>query len=391
MPRKNCILNLPGFTIQKTYGTNPLVMEIYYRRKARCPHCQTTKLRKKSRFMRQVRHESIGLRQTLLRFKAYKFYCYRCKRYFNQSFPGIGKYQRATERLRTQVFQQHTQGICQKDLADQLKLGKATVERWYHAGYLRLNNHIKIRHCPKILGIDEHAFSKKQGYATTLSDLGKHKIFDVVKGRSARDLKDYLQHLPGKEKVKVVCMDLSHSYRSIVKQYFPRALIVADRFHVVRLLNQMCLQTYQLIDPTVKYQRGLLGALRTRPDKLTAIRLAKRDTYFAEQPAIAAIYTFKQTVHRLLMYKHRTARYCRRLLPIWISVMKQLKSSRFKPLQTLGKTLYRWREEIVRMWRFVKNNGITEGFHRKMKLIQRRAYGFRNFENYRLRVRVLCS
>ena len=36
-------------------------------------------------------------------------------------------------------------------------------------------------------------------------------------------------------------------------------------------------------------------------------------------------------------------------------------------------------------------DGITEGFHRKMKLIQRRAYGFRNFENYRLRVKVLCS
>ncbi|HCX3394755.1 TPA: transposase [Legionella pneumophila] len=31
------------------------------------------------------------------------------------------------------------------------------------------------------------------------------------------------------------------------------------------------------------------------------------------------------------------------------------------------------------------------GFHRKMKLIQRRAYGFRNFENYRVRVRVLCG
>ncbi|PUT38513.1 ISL3 family transposase, partial [Legionella taurinensis] len=49
-----------------------------------------------------------------------------------------------------------------------------------------------------------------------------------------------------------------------------------------------------------------------------------------------------------------------------------------------------WKEEIVRMWRFSKSNGITEGFHRKMKLIQRRAYGFKNFENYRTRVRVLC-
>ena len=41
--------------------------------------------------------------------------------------------------------------------------------------------------------------------------------------------------------------------------------------------------------------------------------------------------------------------------------------------------------------RFTKNNGITEGFHRKMKLIQRRAYGYRNFKNYRLRVLVECG
>jgi len=46
---------------------------------------------------------------------------------------------------------------------------------------------------------------------------------------------------------------------------------------------------------------------------------------------------------------------------------------------------------IVCMWRFSKSNGITEGFHRKMKLIQRRAYGFKNFENYRLRVIAECG
>ena len=55
------------------------------------------------------------------------------------------------------------------------------------------------------------------------------------------------------------------------------------------------------------------------------------------------------------------------------------------------RTLDQWKDEIARMWRFRKSNGITEGFHRKMKLIQRRAYGFRNFENYRVRVRVLCA
>ena len=45
----------------------------------------------------------------------------------------------------------------------------------------------------------------------------------------------------------------------------------------------------------------------------------------------------------------------------------------------------------VAMWRFTRNNGITEGFHSKMELISRQACGFRNFENYRLRVKVLCG
>ena len=90
------------------------------------------------------------------------------------------------------------------------------------------------------------------------------------------------------------------------------------------------------------------------------------------------------------MNKTVTARRAKELIPEFLDTIKQLKASPFKQLATLGKTLYQWREEIVRMWRFTKSNGITEGFHRKMKLIQRGAYGFRNFENYRLRVRVLC-
>jgi len=45
----------------------------------------------------------------------------------------------------------------------------------------------------------------------------------------------------------------------------------------------------------------------------------------------------------------------------------------------------------AQVWRFSKSNGITEGFHTKMEMLSRRAYGFRNFENYRLRVLAHCG
>jgi transposase len=93
----------------------------------------------------------------------------------------------------------------------------------------------------------------------------------------------------------------------------------------------------------------------------------------------------------ILRWKTITHRKARRLVPYLVWLIDQLKSSRFPALVQLGKTLWSWREEIARMLRFTKTNAITEGFHTKMEMISRRAYGFKNFENYRLRVGVLCG
>jgi transposase len=92
-----------------------------------------------------------------------------------------------------------------------------------------------------------------------------------------------------------------------------------------------------------------------------------------------------------LLAKKSRARQWKKLIHRFLAWKEHLKECPFQYLKTLGKTLEAWQEEIARVWRYSKNNGITEGFHRKMKLIQRRAYGFRNFENYRLRVKVLCG
>lgn len=96
----------------------------------------------------------------------------------------------------------------------------------------------RARPCPQVLGIDEHFFSRKGGYATTFADLKNHKVFEVVLERSEESLKSFLKRLVGREKVKVVVMDQSETYRALVKKYFPQAMIVTDRFHVIRLFNQ---------------------------------------------------------------------------------------------------------------------------------------------------------
>lgn len=131
MQHFNPILNLPEFEIKSVQGRHVLVFDVSYKGNKQCGHCQRSKVRIKASFIRQVKHHSIGHIPSVLKFKAHKFYCYGCKRYSNQHFPGIRAYQRASEPLQHQIFYQHTDGISQKRLAEQFRLGKATIERWY--------------------------------------------------------------------------------------------------------------------------------------------------------------------------------------------------------------------------------------------------------------------
>jgi transposase len=82
MPKKECILNLPGYSIQKVSGKNPVLIEVSYRRVVRCIHCGNISYVKKYSFIRRIRHESIGLRRSYLIIKAYKYYCPACNPYF---------------------------------------------------------------------------------------------------------------------------------------------------------------------------------------------------------------------------------------------------------------------------------------------------------------------
>lgn len=93
----------------------------------------------------------------------------------------------------------------------------------------------------------------------------------------------------------------------------------------------------------------------------------------------------------LLLVKHQKRKEVKALISQILWHINELLESPLEPMKTFGQTMRSWLEPIARMWRFTKNNGITEGFHTKMEMISRRAFGFRNFKNYRLRVIAICG
>jgi hypothetical protein len=129
----------------------------------------------------------------------------------------------------------------------------------------------------------------------------------------------------------------------------------------VRLLNHHFLSVWKQLHSVGAKHRGLVSLMRpacSESDRQTAPQI---DAYLERFSALKIVYQFKQRLCHLLLTKHRTVKHCRRL------ALKPLRASGFAALRTLGETFSSWADEIARMWRYTRNNGITEGFHTKIR------------------------
>ena len=387
------LTGLVDFSIKKILSVRPARLEVVYKKETHCPECGSLEKRIKASFWREIKSIPLQGHPVILLVYCHKYHCKRCGRYFNTRMSGIKKWSRSTETLKHNVFNACRKGYSNKDAALEGGISVATVERFYHQMVLQKISHQKNRPCPRIIGIDEHRFSRRVGFVTTFCNLEKHSVFDIAPGRSEAELLTFLKSLQGRKEVKVVCMDMHAPYRKMVRRWFPNAKIVTDRFHVIKLINHHFAKTCKLIDDeNLSWGRGgLIRMMCTKPENLSAQKKQKLADYFEQQPAIKNLWLFCHDLAELCRNKGKNPRACKKLVADLLSKVDMLKASPFPPMQTLGKSFTSWLDAIACMFRYYRSNGIVEGFHRKMKLIQRRAYGFRNFENYRLRVRVMCS
>lgn len=394
MPERQFITPLDGVKVIDLFeGTANIVIRglIERPKDLKCPRCSGIQIRIKTRVRRKLKHGMWNNRLVWLDVQVPKYLCRTCRRYFMASIPGVLPRWRATEQFRQEIFHIHQAGVTQLQLTRTHRISCSTVERWYQDFVAYRVKELDRRSAPLVIGIDEHFFTKKQGYATTLVDLRNHKVFDVVLGRDEASLGAYLKALPGREKVLIVVMDLSEPYRRIVQKYFPNARIVADRFHVIRWINHQFMKTWGDWDPDRRKNRGLISLIRRHPWNLSEEQKIRLQSYFDETPGLKAVYEFKTGLIELLLKKKQNKREAKSLIPQLLWHIEECRKSPLPRFQELARTLRRWLEPIARMWRFTKNNGITEGLHIKMEMLSRRSYGFRNFKNYRLRVIALCG
>ena len=238
--------------------------------------------------------------------------------------------------------------------------------------------------------IDEHAFSKnkktgRKDFVTCFVDNNRKCLREIAPSRDSGDLKESVEHIPGKENVTHVVIDMHVPFKNFALDYFVNARIVVDKFHVIRLIH----------GAIRRYRKEVTGDKRSNPIRHLLLKnrcrlnpyQKKAVTRFCkENDNVNEVYRFKERITQF--YKIKGFSQAKR---IFAKITDDMAYSKIPEIQRLRRTLLKWKNEILRYFETGLTNARVEGFNRKCKLIQRKAYGFKNFENYRLRVLYSCS
>jgi transposase len=194
-----------------------------------------------------------------------------------------------------------------------------------------------------------------------------------------------LEDIPGRENVRFVALDLSDGYRSFARSFFPNAQLVADKFHVLRLITPAIHRYIKALD-LGREALPFYRLLRKNPLKLSARQRWEVHTWLANKPALRELWTLKQGINRF----YRILGHARAKRALF-ALLDRMATSSLPEVLTLRATLWRWHREVLAYFVCRLTNARTEGFNGKAKLVIRRAYGYKSFGNYRLRLLNCCA
>jgi transposase len=247
----------------------------------------------------------------------------------------------------------------------------------------------KLKHLRHI-AIDEIAIAKGHRYLTVVLDLDSGAVVFVGDGKGAKALQPFWKRLRGsKAKIEAVAMDMSPAYREAVSTHLPKAKIVFDRFHVMKLFNEKLSDLRRALyrEATDVMQKKVLKGTRWLLLKGSEDLDEERDEKkklkeaLALNQSLATAYYLKEELRQF--WEQPGRRFATVFLDGWI---KRAEASGIKVLQEMAKTLASHRSGLLAYYDAMITSGPMEGTNNKIKTMKRQAYGFRDKAFFKLKI-----
>jgi transposase len=375
--------------VRTNYQGGQTVFTIHQNSKTfRCSACGSHEVRARGQVERQFRTVPIGSRVTTMVLPIPRVECLSCGvvRQVEVSFADPRRsYTKSFERYALEL----SRSMTIRDVALHLNVGWDMIKDIQKRDLSRRFAKPKLRHLRRI-AIDEIAVAKGHRYLTIVMDLESGAVVFVGDGKGADALKPFWKRLrPSKAEIEAVAMDMSAAYRRAVSTHLPKAKIVFDRFHIVKLFNEKLSELRRALyrEATDTMQKEVLKGTRwlllKNPENLDVKKDEKRqlEEALALNRPLATAYYMKDDLRQF--WEQPGKRFATTFLDGWI---RRAGASGIKILQQMAKTLAAHRSGLLAYYDVMITSGPMEGTNNKIKTMKRQAYGFRDHEFFKLKI-----
>jgi transposase len=245
------------------------------------------------------------------------------------------------------------------------------------------------------LGVDEKSFTKRHNFVTLVCDLESGSVEHVGEGRSTASLQSYFDTLSSDQLagIKAVTLDMWPAYITAVRNALPdsSSKLVFDKFHVMQNVNHA-------VDLVRRQEhRELAGEGKNTLAKTRYLWLhAQENVPEAHRKYFEALSSLKLRTARAWAIKESLRAFwkCPSLAAAtlhWKRWFGWAVRSKLKPIAYAARTIRNHLEGVLAYFSHHTTNAMLEGVNSKIQTVKKRAYGFRNRDNFKTAIFFHCG
>ena len=385
------LLNLQGVILKKDlYSKNLIELWLEYPTKEHiCPSCNSPTSRVHDYYTRSFNHIMVGKRTTKIYYKQRRYVCMHCGKRFAEMNSFIQKFFRHSNDVVNNVFDDLTSIKNLSQIGNDNNMSSQNVSRLMNKFMPIFHNTTSL---PEAIGIDE--FKGNSGgnkFQVVITNLKTHKVIDVISARSEDALYNFFRKISNPKDVKLVSMDLSLFFKKIITDCLPNAKIIADTFHFTRLMHwaldnvRKDVQKGLPKDMRIYFKRSR-SVLHKRINNLNPDEYNQLTNMLDYNENLRWAYSIVQNLFEIIDEKNPDKK-----VSLFREFMTYASNCDLPEFNKHIQTFFKWHKYIINSFYTNFSNGITEGLNTKIKTLKRVSFGFRNFQNFRLRILMACS
>lgn len=362
------------------------VTVIYRQEQVTCPRCGQVTTKEHEMSLQRKQDRKLRDKIVFLTLMKRRFRCPWCNKVFTEPDEVFGLRRRSSQRLRQYLGQEALHQTV-KRVALKEKVGEGLVRRCVTEEIGQRLAVLEPNETPELMGLDEFSVRKGRLFHTAICNLTDRTVMAVVEGQGKQKVEEYLDKLTQPDVVKAVSMDMHDPFRQAVQMCLPQAKVVVDKFHLIRHVNDALDKVRSRLQggrwregksrELFKSRYTLLKSV----ENLTDQERLNLTELFSMHSELSEAWRLKESFRHWYQAKTRAEAEVR--LGILEQIIRDGPLPEFKHLLP---TLRKWQQEILNYFDYRITNGFVEGKNNRIKTIKRMAYGYRNLDNFRLRI-----